>query len=58
MAKGLRCRDVGLGCDGVLRAATAQEISKQAVEHAQTVHGMKEISEQVVQKVRAVIRDE
>ena len=54
----LHKRDVGFTCDGVLLAATEQEILKQAVEHAQTVHGMKEISEEVVQKVRAAIRDE
>ncbi len=58
MEKVLRCRDVGFDCDGVLRAATEQEILKQAVEHAQTVHGMKEISAEVVAKVRAAIRDE
>ncbi len=58
MEKVLRCRDVGFDCDGVLRAATEQEVLKQAVEHAQTVHGMKEFPDEVVAKVRAAIRDE
>ena len=58
MVKVLRCRDVGFDCDGVIRAETEEEILKKAAEHAQTVHNLKEISEEVVDKVRAAIRDE
>jgi len=58
MAKVLRCRDVGFDCDGMIRAETEEEILKKAAEHAQTVHNLKEISEEVVEKVRAAIRDE
>lgn len=58
MAKVLRCRDVGFDCDGVIRAETEEEILKKAAEHAQTVHNLKELSEEVVEKVRAAIRDE
>ncbi len=58
MAKVLRCRDVGFDCDGVIRAETEEEILKKAAEHAQTVHNLKELSEEVVEKVRAAIRNE
>ncbi len=58
MAKVLRCRDVGFDCDGVIRAETEEEILKKAAEHAQAVHNLTEISEEVVDKVRAAIRDE
>ena len=58
MAKVLRCRDVGFDCDAVIRAETEEEISKKAAEHAQTAHNLKEITEEVVEKVRAAIRDE
>jgi len=58
MAKVLHCRDVGFDCDGVIRAETEEEILKKAAEHAQTTHNMKEITEEVVEKVRAAIRDE
>ncbi|MFB0536510.1 MAG: DUF1059 domain-containing protein [Anaerolineae bacterium] len=58
MAKVLRCRDVGFDCDGVIRAETEEEILKKAAEHAQTAHNLKEITEEVVEKVRAAIRDE
>jgi predicted small metal-binding protein len=58
MAKVLRCRDVGMECDFVARAETEEEILKQAAEHAETVHNMKEIPEEVLAKVRAAISDE
>jgi predicted small metal-binding protein len=58
MAKVLRCRDVGLDCEGELRAETEEEIMRQAAEHARTTHSMTEMSPEVVQKVRAPIRDE
>ncbi len=58
MAKVIQCRDIGMDCDFVARAETEEEILKKAAEHAQTVHNMKEIPEEVLAKVRAAIRDE
>lgn len=58
MAKVLRCSDVGFECDGVIRAETEEEVLKQAAEHAQTVHKLEKLTEEVVEKVRAAIRDE
>jgi predicted small metal-binding protein len=58
MAKVVYCKDVGFDCDGVVRAETEEEVLKKVAEHAQTVHNLKEISEEVVEKVRAVMRDE
>ena len=58
MAKVLRCNDVGFECDGVIRAETEEEVLKQAAEHARTVHNLQEITDEVVQKVRAAIQDE
>ena len=58
MAKVLRCQDVGLDCEGEIRAATEEEVMRQAAEHARTTHNMTEMSPEVVQKVRAAIRDE
>ena len=57
MAKVLHCRDVGFDCDGVIRAETEEEVLKKAAEHAQTVHNL-EITDEVIEKVRAAIRDE
>ena len=58
IAKILRCRDVGMDCDFETRAATEEEILKKAAAHAQSVHSMKVIPEEVLEKVRAAIRDE
>lgn len=58
MPKVLKCSDVGFECDGVIRAATEEEILKQAAEHAKTVHNLEELTEEVVEKVRAAIQDE
>ena len=55
MAKILRCRDVGIDCDFEVRAGTEGEILKKAAEHAQTVHNMKEIAKEVIEKVCAAI---
>ncbi len=56
--KVLFCRDVGFDCDGVLRAETEQEILTQAAQHAQEVHNLTEITPEVVEKIRAAIREE
>ncbi len=53
MAKVPQCRDVGMDCKFEVRAGTEEEILNKVVEPAQTVHKMKEISKEVVDKVRA-----
>lgn len=58
MAKVMRCRDVGMDCDFVARAATEDEILKQAAEHASTVHNIPQVTPELAAKVRAAIRDE
>ena len=58
MAKVLRCSDVGFECEGVIRAETEEEVLKKAAEHAKSEHNLVEISDEVVEKVRAAIQDE
>jgi predicted small metal-binding protein len=58
MAKVLRCRDVGFDCEAVIRADTDEEVLAQAAAHAKTVHGLKEVTPEVVAAVRAARRDE
>ncbi len=57
MAKMLRCRDVGVDCDHVIRAETEEELMRKVAEHAKTVHGMTEISPELVAKVKSAIKD-
>src|SRR5512136_1452665 len=54
--KELRCRDVGVDCDYVMRGKTEEEIFVKASEHARTVHRMKEIPKELMEKARAAIR--
>ena len=58
MTKIVKCRDVGFECEGVIRAETEKEALKLVAEHAKEVHGMQEVTADVAEKVRAVMRDE
>ena len=55
MTKVVHCRDVGFDCDGVVRAETEEEALKKVAEHAKTVHGLKEISEEGMVQVRLTL---
>ena len=57
MAKVLKCREVGLDCNFVTRADTEAEIMQQIAEHANITHGVKDMPEDVVARVRGVIRE-
>lgn len=58
MALVVNCRDVGADCDFETRADTEEELFKILAEHAKSGHGMEEIPPELVEKVRAVIREE
>ena len=58
MTKVVRCRDVGFDCEGVVRAETEEEVLTQVASHAKEVHGLDEVSEEVVAKVRSVMYEE
>ena len=58
MAKVVRCRDVGFDCDGVVKAETEEEALKQVAAHAKAVHNVEKVSEEVIEKVKKVMRDE
>jgi len=54
----VRCRDVGFDCEGVVKADTEEELLTVVAEHAQTVHDVKEITPELVAKVKSVIQQE
>jgi predicted small metal-binding protein len=58
VGKTIHCKDVGFDCDGVVRAASEEEVLQLAAEHAKTVHGVTELTSEMVEKVKSVIRDE
>ena len=54
----VHCRDVGFDCDGVVRAETEEEVLQQVAEHAKSTHGLEEVTDEIVEKVKSVIRKE
>ena len=57
MAKVLSCRDVGVACDWHACAGTEEELLRQAAVHAKTKHGITEISDEMLTKVKGAIRE-
>jgi predicted small metal-binding protein len=58
MEKVIHCKDVGFDCEGIVRANSDQEVMQLAAEHAKSVHGVTELTNEMVEKVKSVIRDE
>ena len=54
----VRCRDAGFDCDGVVKAETEEELLQQVAEHAKSAHGLEEVTDEVVAKVKSVIKEE
>jgi len=58
MATVIRCKDVGFDCDGVIRADTEEEAHQQAAQHAQEAHGLNEVTDEVVAKIKSVMQED
>lgn len=58
MAKTIHCKDVGFDCEGIVRANSEDEVLRMAAEHAKSAHGVTELTSEMVEKVKSVIRDE
>lgn len=58
MGLSIRCRDAGVDCDYVVRGETEKELFQNALEHGKTHHGMTEISPELKEKMRKLIRRE
>ena len=56
--KVIHCRDVGFDCEGVVRADSDEEVIAMAAQHAADVHGVTELTPEIVDAVKAAIRDE
>ncbi len=55
--KTLRCSDAGFDCEGVIQAATEEEILSQAAEHAEAAHNI-QLTPEVAEQLKALIKDE
>lgn len=54
----VRCKDVGFDCEGVCKAESEEDLMKKVAEHASTAHGVEEVTDDMVEKLRSVIRTE
>jgi predicted small metal-binding protein len=57
MAKLIVCREVGFDCDAEVRAETAEEALALAAGHVQSVHGIADVTPDLIDAVVARIRD-
>jgi len=57
MEKLLRCRDFSTDCDFEACGETAEEALRTAVEHARSIHGLKDISDKDRMRARAAVQD-
>lgn len=55
--KTLRCRDVGFDCEGVVKAATEEEVLQQAAQHALLVHQVA-VTPEMAEQIKTLIKDE
>jgi predicted pyridoxine 5'-phosphate oxidase superfamily flavin-nucleotide-binding protein/predicted small metal-binding protein len=56
MAKEIACGDLVEGCAFTATAETEDDLLEQVVEHASTVHGVKEVTPELAARVKAAIR--
>ena len=55
--KTLRCSDAGFECEGVIQAASEEEILEQAAEHAQAAHNV-QVTPELAEQLKTLIKDE
>lgn len=55
MSKRISCADVGLDCDFAALADTEEELLELVAEHAERVHGIEEITPELMAKVRGAM---
>ncbi len=58
MAKVIRCKEAGMDCDFVARGQSDDEVMRVAAEHGKQKHGMAQITPDLQQKIRSLIRNE
>lgn len=54
--KQLSCRDAGADCDFLVRAETEDEVMTVAAGHGARVHGMKEVTPELKNKMKSLIK--
>jgi predicted small metal-binding protein len=58
MTKSFGCSDVGVNCNWTTTADSEEDIMKKIKEHANNVHGFKEIPQDLEDKVKSAIKEQ
>ena len=58
MTKIMRCNAIFPGCEAEVRADSEEQVLREVADHARTVHGIDQVDEGTIKKVRAAIRSE
>ncbi len=58
MTKVVHCRDLGFDCAAVVRADSEEEALDMVAQHAKEAHDMEEVTTELVEKTREVMRTE
>lgn len=56
--KVIKCADVGFDCPGIIKANTEEEALNMAAHHAKEAHGVQEVTDEIVAKIKAVMTEE
>lgn len=54
--KQLSCKDAGADCDFLVRAETEEEVITVAASHGARVHGIKEVTPELKNKMKSLIK--
>ena len=57
MAVEIHCRDMGADCDFVARDETLEEALMAGAEHGKEVHGIEEITPEIIRRVQQAVRN-
>ncbi len=57
MAKSFACRDIGMSCNFRARANSDNELMAKIADHAKKAHGMQQIDDATMAKVKAAIKE-
>ena len=55
--KELRCRDAGFDCEAVVRAEGEEDVLSQVAEHARQAHGLVDLDDDLLARLRAQIKE-
>lgn len=57
MPKSFKCADVGMNCGFQTTANTSEQLMPKIAEHAKNAHGLSQIPQELLAKVKAAIKE-